>query len=201
MVTLILLGIAGVAAAAVGLKKSGPDLRYVALGLGLPLAYVQSAAKWAKARGLTLEMVLTTILVESSGNPRAAGDADGRSAGLMQVNTVAHATEMARAGVSREQMFNPETNIEWGTKYLLEFRNNVLAAAVKGLPAPIDELTRLAYKGPSFVYNSLRRGGNPLTELSWAPEAIANWRRRRADVRAAEAKGRALAARGAPRVS
>lgn len=159
----------------------------------MPLAYVQSAAKWAKRRGVPLDWVLTTILVESGGNPNAAGDSDRRSAGLMQVNTVAHAAEMARAGVTRAQMFEPDTNIAWGTKYLIEFREAVRAAAVHGLPAALDELTRLAYKGPEAVKSVLRRGGNPLTELSWAPEAISRWRQAMARVRAA--------ARAAPRVS
>ncbi len=199
MFPLVFLGLVGVVAAAVGLSQG--NLKHIAVGLGLPLAYVQSASKWAKKRGLQLDWVLATILVESGGNARAAGDADGRSAGLMQVNTVAHAAEMRAAGVSRAQMFDPETNIEWGTKYLRQFRDETQAAAVHGLPADLGELTRLAYKGPATVYGVLRRGGNPLTELSWAPEAISRWRQAVARVRGAAAQGRALAARGARRVS
>ena len=200
MLPLVLLGIVGVAAAAVGLTQ-GPKLQHIAAGLGLPFNYVQVASKWGKRRGLPLDWVLATILVESGGNARAAGDADGRSAGLMQVNTVANAAEMRAAGVARAQMFDPETNIEWGTKYLRQFRDGVSAAAVHGLPAGFDELTRLAYKGPSAVYSVLRRGGNPLTELSWAPEAISHWRQAMARVRGAEARGRALAGRSASLVS
>ena len=199
MFPLVLLGLAGVVAAAVGLSQG--NLKHVAAGLGLPLTYVQSASKWARKRGLQLDWVLATILVESNGNARAAGDSDGRSAGLMQVNTVAHAAEMRAAGVTRAQMFDPETNIEWGTKYLRQFRDETQAAAVHGLPAALDELTRLAYKGPTAVYSVLRRGGNPLTELSWAPEAITRWRQALVRVRGAAAQGRALAARGARRVS
>jgi len=188
---LLLLGLTGVVAAAIGLSH-GPNLRHVATGLRLPLAYVQSAAKWAKRRGVPLDWVLTTILVESGGNPHAIGD-DGRSIGLMQINVTAQATEMRAKGVTREQMFEPDTNIEWGTKYLVKFRDEVRAAAVHGLPAALDELTRLAYKGPTPVKSVLRRGGNPLTELSWAQEAISRWRQAMARVRAA--------ARAAPRVS
>lgn len=200
MLPLVLLGLVGVAAAAVGLTQ-GPKLQHVAAGLGLPLSYVQAASKWAKRRGLPLDWVLATILVESGGNARVAGDADGRSAGLMQVNTVAHAAEMRAAGVSRAQMFDPETNIEWGTKYLVRFRDKVKAAAVHGLPAALDELTRLAYKGPAAVESVLHRGGNPLTALAWAPEAISRWRQAMARVRGAEARGRMLAVRGNSRVS
>jgi len=102
---LLLLGVAGVVAAAVGLTGT-QNLTRAAVALRLPLAYVQSASKWAKRRGLPLDWVLTTILVESGGNPRAAGDSDGRSAGLMQVNTVAHAAELKAAGL--EVLENPE---------------------------------------------------------------------------------------------
>ncbi len=194
-----LLAIAGVGAAAYHIAE-GPNLRNIAAGLGLPLAYVQLADKWGKRRGLPLEWVLTTILVESGGKPNVAGDADGRSAGLMQVNTVAHASEMAAAGVTRAQMFNPATNIEWGTKYLREFRDKVLAA-LGGRPAPIplDYIVRLAYKGPETVYGVLRRGENPAT-LAWAPDALRNWHAKMTLVRGAEARGRALLTRGAPTV-
>jgi len=196
---LALVGLAGIIAAAVGLTR-GPNLTHVAAGLGWPLAYIQAAAKWAKTRGVPLDWVLATIQVESSGNPRAAGDADGRSRGLMQVNVVAHAAELKAAGVAPERLFDPITNIEWGTKYLREFRDAVTAASgTRPLPAPLDVLTRLAYKGPSAVYGALRRGQNP-TALSWAGPAIANWQRALLLVRGAEAVGRAKLARR-PRVS
>jgi soluble lytic murein transglycosylase-like protein len=182
---LLLLGVAGVVAAAVGLTGH-PNLVRAATALRLPLPYVQSAAKWARKRGLPLDWVLTTILVESGGRPTAAGDSDGRSVGLMQVNTVAHAAELKAAGLSRESLFDPETNIEWGTKYLAAFRADVLQAlGGRSAPAPLDELVRLSYKGPAAVTGALRRGQNPRTALSWAPEAITNWRQRRAQVLAA----------------
>jgi len=192
---LALIALAGVGTAAYKLTGSA-NLSHVAAGLGLPLAYVRLADKWAKRRGLPLNWVLTTILVESGGKPNVAGDADGRSAGLMQVNTVAHAKEMAAAGVSRAQMFQPATNIEWGTKYLREFRDKVLVAlGGRSPPIPLDYVVRLAYKGPETVYSVLRRGGNPAS-LSWAPDALANWQRKMALVQSAEARGRAVLTHG-----
>jgi Transglycosylase SLT domain len=192
---LALLALAGVVAAAVKIT-GGANLRYVAAGLGLPFAYVQLADKWGKRRGLPLDWVLTTILVESGGKPNVTGDADGRSAGLMQVNTVAHAAEMAQAGVTRAQMFQPATNIEWGTKYLRQFRDEVLVAlGGRTPPIPLDYVVRLAYKGPETVKGMLRRGENPAT-LSWAPEAMHRWHDKMALVRSAEARGRALLTRG-----
>jgi len=174
---LLLVGVAGVVAAAIKLK-GGPDARYIATGLGWPLQYVQSASKWARARGLPLEWVLATIKVESSGNPRAAGDEGGRSVGLMQVNAVAHAGELKAAGLTRESLFDPETNIKWGTMYLADFRDKVLVAlGGRRSPAPLDVLVRMAYKGPATIYAALRRGENPVQTVSWVPAAAANWRR------------------------
>jgi soluble lytic murein transglycosylase-like protein len=183
MLPLALLAIAGAVTAAIKLT-GGPNLSRVAAGLSFPLQYVQLAAKWASKRGLPLEWVLATILVESSGNPRAAGDADGRSAGLMQVNTSAHAAEMAAKRVTREMMFDPAVNIEWGTKYMAEFRANILKAlGGRRPPAPLDEILRLSYKGPATVYAALRAGRNP-ADISWAPAALVNWRRAMARVTA-----------------
>ncbi len=174
---------------------SGPNLTYVAAGLGWPVAWLQAAAKWAGDRGVPLDWVIATILVESSGNPKASGDSDGRSRGLMQVNHIAHAAELKAAGVAPEQLFDPIVNIEWGTKYLREFRDAVTAAAgARPLPAPLDVLTRLAYKGPAAVYSALRKGQNP-TALSWAPPAIANWQRAILKAQGAEAVGRAKLAK------
>ncbi len=185
MLPLLLLGVAGVVAAAVGLTGH-PNLVRAAAALHLPLAYVQSAAKWARKRGVPLDWVLTTILVESGGKPNAAGDSDGRSVGLMQVNAVAHAAELKAAGLTRNDLFKPETNIEWGTKYLAQFRDDVLTAlGGRAPPAPLDQLVRLSYKGPAAVTSALRQKQNPVTALSWAPAAIANWQQRHVQVQAA----------------
>lgn len=194
-----LLAIAGLVAAAVNLT-GGPNLTYIAAGLGLPAAYVRYAAQAARKYGVPLQWVLATILVESSGNPRAAGDADGRSVGLMQVNATANARELAAAGLTRESLFDPQTGVDWGTKLLAQFAARVRSAlGGRPPPAPLDEITRLAYKGPTPVVNALKRGENPLN-LSWAPPAIQNWRAAMARVTAAQARGRALLTRGGPAV-
>ncbi|OHD23640.1 MAG: hypothetical protein A2Y38_01425 [Spirochaetes bacterium GWB1_59_5] len=184
MLPLALIAAAGAVFAAFKLT-TGYDTARIAAALGLPRAYVQHAVKWSGRYGIPLDWILTTILVESNGNPRAAGDADGRSRGLMQVNVIAHARELTAAGLSAEHMYDPAKNIEWGTKYLREFRDNVLRAlGGRPLPAALDEITRLAYKGPSTVLAALRRGENPLG-ISWAPPAIARWRNAMVRVRGA----------------
>ena len=140
--------------------------------------YVQLADKAARANGVPLEWVLATIIVESKGKPGVRGDADGRSVGLMQVNVVAHAKDVTLA-----QMLDPAQNIAWGTRYLAQFKDDVLKAlGGRAPPAALDELTRLAYKGPTPV--EVRLGGNPLN-VSWAKAAINNWRQAMATVRAA----------------
>lgn len=178
MGALLALSGLGLIIAAVGLAH-GPDLTKTARALGWPLAYVQSAYKWSKRYGMPFDWVLNTISVESGGNPNAAGDAGGKSVGLMQVNTEAHP-------VTREQMRVPDLNIQWGTKLMRQFRDDLLAAlGGRHPPAPLDVLTRLAYKGPSSVNAVLRRGDNPLSALSWAPEAAARWRRHMMNTQAA----------------
>lgn len=173
MFEIAFVAILGLVVAAVGLTQ--PQLQRVATGLGLPLAYVQSAKKWATLHGVPFEWVLSTILVESRGKPTARGDADGRSIGLMQVNSVAHAKELAQAGLTAANLFDPDTNIQWGTKYLRQFKDDV-ENALAGRKAPIPEswVVRLAYKGPTTVLSALQKGQNPAS-LAWAPQALQNW--------------------------
>jgi hypothetical protein len=173
-----MVALLGLVVAAVGLTH-GPNLAHIAAGLGLPLSYVQQAQKWARRYGVPLDWVLSTILVESGGKPNVRGDSDGRSVGLMQVNVVAHAHE----GVTLAMMLDPAKNIEWGTKYLRQFRDQVEAAlGGRTPPIPLDQIVRLAYKGPTTVVAALQRGQNP-ANISWAPEALARWRNAMARVR------------------
>lgn len=139
---------------------------------------IASAKRWAHRRGLPVPWVLATILVESEGKVGAVGDADGRSVGLMQVNTVAHAREMQAAGVTRTAMFGIDKNIEWGTKVLKEVYDDVKAAlASSPVAVPVDVATRLAYKsGSKPIVDVIQQGRNPVT-LPWAPPAVVRWRR------------------------
>lgn len=174
MFALALVGFTGLVIAAVGLTQ-GPNVERVATGLGLPVSYVSAARKWSTWYRVPLEWVLATILVESGGKPNSRGDADGRSIGLMQVNSVAHAAELAQAGLTATSLLNPSTNIEWGTKYLRQFKDDVEDALGGRTPSiPLSWIVRLYYKGPSTVTSVLKKGGNPAT-ISWAPEALHRW--------------------------
>ncbi len=113
---------AGVVVVGLAYVAFGGALKKTPTVAGISPENVKLAAKWAAARGLPLDWVLATILVESGGNPNTVGDyhidPKGASIGLMQINSVAHAAELAAAGLTRESLFNPDTNIEWGTKIL-----------------------------------------------------------------------------------
>ena len=136
---------------------------------------VQSAWKWAKKRGLPLNWVLATIIVESSANPHATGDAGGESKGLMQVNTVANANVLRQYGYGPNDMYDVDHGIEIGTLLMLDFYNKVKQHGAARAKTPIDETLRLSYKGPEPVYNALDRGQEP-SSLSFAHPAIENWR-------------------------
>ena len=82
----------------------------------------------------------------------------------MQVNTVAHADRMRRAGLTRADMFNPNTNIEWGTLFMRQFHDRIVRAlGGKPIPggAPLSTVVRLAYKGPKFVLDDIADGVDP----------------------------------------
>lgn len=171
----------GLVLAAAGLVIIGvhivhPNFAKVAAMLGMPVQAVASAWKYSLRRGLPFRWVLATIMVESGGNPNSVGDAGGRSKGLMQVNTVAHAKELAQAGVRPEDLHNVDTGIDWGTRVMKDILAKVDAAlAGHHVQTPRDVTLRLAYKGPKTVEKTIRSGGEP-KDIPWAPEAIVRWR-------------------------
>lgn len=148
----------------------------------LPREIVDIATKWATYYGLPLTWVLATIKVESRGKTMEVGDG-GVSIGLMQINTspAAHADLLKAWGLTREDLFNPDTNVKVGTYLLRQAYDNVVKA-LNGRTAPTDlgTLTRLAYWGPAATLGRLRKGENPVT---WAKESgglpariVSSWR-------------------------
>lgn len=155
---------------------------YTALSSGTPAparpgkisrAVYALAEKWAAARGLPLQWVLATILVESGGDVRKVGDCydksgnrlpECKSLGLMQVNWVAHGERLRRDRLAqnREDLFDPETNIKIGTLFLREAYDLVLRELAGTTPnTPIDLLTRFAYKGPAPTKQAIRQNEAP----------------------------------------
>jgi hypothetical protein len=140
-----------------------------------------AAKKWATARGLPLQWVLATIQVESSGNPRAhASTANEDSYGYMQLNWGSSAIRsLAESyGVTTpDRLMDPDTNIMLGTLVLRTYLDNVLSwLGGAPPPAPLDQIVRLAYKGPALVKSALAAGKtDPSTFYKNAGQAVQNW--------------------------
>jgi len=151
---------------------------------GMTPEVIRLAKFYGERRGLPVAWILTTIGVESRGKADAIGDG-GKSYGLMQVNHVAHEALLRQLGLTPDDLFTPEVNIAVGTYLMREFLNRILKElGGRPAPAPLDEILRLAYKGPAYVYKALREGRDPRKVYSWAPPAVANWRETRAAVEA-----------------
>jgi hypothetical protein len=135
---------------------------------GIRPEFVALAAKWAAAYQLPLQWVLATILSESGGNPNTVGDyhvdPQGASIGLMQVNVVAHRDELARAGLTRADMFNPDINIQWGTMILAKCVNS---ARNRG-GGDVGLLARLCYTGAV-------RSGTDTASCASCPTTATRW--------------------------
>jgi hypothetical protein len=171
MISILLLSTPRILRAGRAASAGGGPLPVIA---GIRPEFVALAAKWAAAYGLPLQWVLATILSESNGNPNEVGDYHvdplGASIGLMQVNAVAHRDELARAGLDRNSLFNPDTNIEWGTKIL--FKCVQRAQGAFGRPGSFDNqvglLARLCYTGGV-------RSGTDTASCSSCPTTARNW--------------------------
>jgi hypothetical protein len=121
-----------------------------------------SVAKWAKARSLSVLDVLTTILLESRGDPQAhALTAKEDSRGAMQVNVRAHGDSIARLGYKPDDLYKLDVGIEVGTYIYAAKRKAVLALLAKTTrkqeydPAT---LIRLYYAGPKYAIAWITKG-------------------------------------------
>lgn len=75
-------------------------------------------AKHARAQGIPVDLALAVVRHESGYNPRATGQAG--EIGLMQIK-LQTARGIGYRG-TRQELYDPATNIEWGMKYLGEAR-------------------------------------------------------------------------------
>jgi len=152
----------------------------------LTLEIINSARKWAAVRGIPLQEVLATILVESSGNPRAwnhANPAKEDSRGLMQININAWKSALAANGMTVNDLWNVDKNIQVGTSIYAQYRKKVQdLIAQSNCPAArsadLATLTRLYYKGPAYVIAMIKACGPALQAMhpyKDAERAVANW--------------------------
>lgn len=116
---------------------------------------VASAKKWANARGISSLDVLTTILLESRGNPAAHALSDKEdSRGAMQVNIRAHGDLLQKLGYKADDLYKLDVGIEVGT-YLLASKYKKVLELIKQSGrtqeySP-DVLLRLYYAGPKYA--------------------------------------------------
>lgn len=138
-----------------------------------------SAQKWAKVRGIPFQEVLATIQVESQGNPKAwANLSTEDSRGLMQINIRTWASKLASYGMTVDDLWIIDKNIQVGTDIYAAYRKTVQNLIVQsGVPqsAPIDVLTRLYYKGPVYVKKKILAGLDASRPYKDAEKAVANW--------------------------
>lgn len=140
---------------------------------------INSARKWARVRGIPLQEVLATILVESSGKPRAWARTEKEdSRGLMQVNVRAWAPFLKQQGMTPDDLWDIDKNIQIGTYIYAKYRAEVqklLAQSSCPQSAPLDVLTRLYYKGPAYVRKKILACQDASKPYVGADKAIANW--------------------------
>ena len=132
------------------------------------------ARKWAAARGLPPAWVLSTIMVESGGDPTKVTLTDKEASyGLMQINTNAHRKRLESYGIrTAPQLLDPDNNIRVGTELLREAWDNVARAlGGKTPPAPLDVLVRYSYVGPLPTRLALREGKHPRETKAFAARA------------------------------
>lgn len=136
-----------------GKGKMGKTLKDAAKNF--PRALVASATKWAKARNIPVLDVLTTILLESRGNPNAHALSDKEdSRGAMQVNIRAHGDLLKQLGYTPDDLYKLDVGIEVGTALLASKRKKVLeliAQSKRQQEYTPDVLTRLYYAGPKYA--------------------------------------------------
>lgn len=121
-----------------------------------------SAAKWAKARSIPVIDVLTTIVLESRGNPKAhALTAKEDSRGAMQVNIRAHEDALKKLGYTPEDLYKLDVGIEVGTYVLAAKRKAVmdlLKKTTRKQEYDLATLVRLYYAGPKYAAAWITKG-------------------------------------------
>jgi len=110
------------------------------------LAWRQMAIREAHAAGLDPALVLAVVRAESGGEPRAVSRSG--AIGLMQLMPATAAVVAQKLGLeppSREGLFDPETNIRLGTRYLAQLKRQfydepwLYVAAYNAGPGNVDK--------------------------------------------------------------
>lgn len=168
------------------LKKAAKNLRPDVLA---------AARKHARAKGIPLEDVLATILLESRGNPKAhLKNSKEDSRGPMQVNINAWGPLLKSKGYTASDLFDVEKGIDVGTTILGNFRKKVETEIAKSA-VPLHKqaydlgtITRMWYAGPAYTQSTLRKAKNTDDTRHFfknSEKYVANWQSAIAAVREA----------------
>lgn len=175
------------AIAAGGLKKAARNLRPDVLA---------AAKKHGRAKGIPLEDVLATILLESRGNPKAhLKNSKEDSRGAMQVNINAWGGLLKSKGYTPNDLFDVEKGIDVGTTILGNFRKKV-EAEISRSAVPLHKqaydlgtITRMWYAGPKYTQDTIRKARTTDDTRHFfknSEKYVANWQSAIQAVRAAE---------------
>jgi len=133
----------------------------------------------AQGHGVDPALVAIVMLVESGGNPRAQSPSG--AAGLMQVmpSTAAGiAQERAVSGYSPDQLWAPETNIDFGAYYIAQQLRSFGIASDTDWQQSV-ELAAAAYNGgPGSVQRLLAGGALPNESARYRQWVGGMWRER-----------------------
>lgn len=146
--------------------------------------FMPSIRKWAKARGIPVAWVVATIKVESGGDPASVAWRPPKetSYGLMQINTLVYGDRFKVSGP--ELIANPDKSIEIGTLLMRERLDKIKQIlGNRKPPIPIDQILRISYPGPEYLYSALRAGRDPRTAYKGAMNTVANWEQALAQTR------------------
>lgn len=115
-----------------------------------PIKYAYYVEKYSEEYGIDKYLVYAIIKAESNFNEQAVSKSD--AVGLMQImeKTAMEIAKRDDLDITREELFNPETNIRLGIKYyseLLEKYNNNFKLAIVAYNAGIGNVDKWIEEG------------------------------------------------------
>ena len=124
-------------------------LRNIIIKINYPQKYSQYVEKYAKEYKVDKELIYAMIKAES--NFKAEAISNKEAIGLMQLleSTAYEVAEEIKKEITKEEILNPETNIQLGTKYLANLLNkyNNIELAVAAYNAGIGNVDNWLSEG------------------------------------------------------
>lgn len=145
--------------------------------------YEQDIDDMAKKYNIDPNLIAIIITMESGGYTKAKSEADAE--GLMQVTPPTAkdiATKYLKKPVKNYNLFDPRTNIEFGTAYLAMLRDEYGTAKQGPSWDSTVELIAAAYNGGFGAANAIEKGEglNDTQTVVYSRDAFNMWRERHA---------------------